>query len=87
MAEGLSHLITPPGAFVLLLALAVAGILVAFNLRLSQLVRPMTSTARPPWANTTRDGRSSVGALSCTRTMRMSSSSPRAYTTRGMTAQ
>jgi S-DNA-T family DNA segregation ATPase FtsK/SpoIIIE len=46
MAEGLSHLVTPAGAFVLLLALAVAGILVAFNLRLSQLVRPVTATAR-----------------------------------------
>jgi S-DNA-T family DNA segregation ATPase FtsK/SpoIIIE len=46
MEQGLSDMVTPPGAFVLLIALAVAGVLVAFNLRLSQLVRPMTATAR-----------------------------------------
>ncbi len=46
MEDGLSTLVTPAGAFVLLIALAVAGFLVAFNLRLSQLLRPMTSTAR-----------------------------------------
>jgi S-DNA-T family DNA segregation ATPase FtsK/SpoIIIE len=46
MEQGLSDMVTAPGAFVLLIALAVGGVLVAFNLRLSQLVRPMTSTAR-----------------------------------------
>jgi DNA segregation ATPase FtsK/SpoIIIE, S-DNA-T family len=46
MKEGLSNLLTPLGAFVLLVALGIAGILIAFNLRLSQLLRPATSTAR-----------------------------------------
>ncbi len=46
MSGGLSDLVTPLGAFVLLLALGIAGVLIAFNLRLSQLLRPMTSTAR-----------------------------------------
>ncbi|HEX3266084.1 MAG TPA: DNA translocase FtsK, partial [Candidatus Limnocylindrales bacterium] len=46
MEDGLSNLVTPAGAFVLLVALAIAGFLVAFNLRLSQVLRPMTSTAR-----------------------------------------
>jgi S-DNA-T family DNA segregation ATPase FtsK/SpoIIIE len=46
LSDGLSEMVTPIGAFVLLLALGIAGLLVAFNLRLSQLVRPMTSTAR-----------------------------------------
>ncbi|HET9852118.1 MAG TPA: DNA translocase FtsK 4TM domain-containing protein [Candidatus Limnocylindrales bacterium] len=46
MEEGLSDLVTPPGAFVLLIALGIAGVLVAFNLRLSQLTSPLTSTAR-----------------------------------------
>jgi S-DNA-T family DNA segregation ATPase FtsK/SpoIIIE len=46
MADGLSDLVTPAGAFVLLIALGIAGFLVAFNLRLSQVLRPMTSTAR-----------------------------------------
>jgi 4TM region of DNA translocase FtsK/SpoIIIE len=46
MAGGLSNLVTDLGAFVLLVALGIAGLLIAFNLRLSQLLRPMTSTAR-----------------------------------------
>jgi S-DNA-T family DNA segregation ATPase FtsK/SpoIIIE len=46
MAEGLSDLVTPLGAFVLLVALGIAGILIAFNLRLSQLMRPATAVAR-----------------------------------------
>jgi S-DNA-T family DNA segregation ATPase FtsK/SpoIIIE len=46
MADGLSDLVTPAGAFVLLIALGIAGILIAFNLRLSQLVRPATGVAR-----------------------------------------
>jgi S-DNA-T family DNA segregation ATPase FtsK/SpoIIIE len=46
MAEGLSDLVTSAGAFILLVALGIAGVLIAFNLRLSQLMRPVTSTAR-----------------------------------------
>ena len=46
LSDGLSDLVTPAGAFVLFLAVAVVGILIAFNLRLSQLLRPMTATAR-----------------------------------------
>ena len=51
MADGLSDLVTPFGAFVLLVALGIAGILIAFNLRLSQLTRPATGVAR--WVSTT----------------------------------
>ncbi|HUQ44339.1 MAG TPA: DNA translocase FtsK [Candidatus Limnocylindria bacterium] len=50
-ADGPSDWVTPIGAFVLLGALAVAGLLIAFNLRLHQLLRPMTSTAR--WVGAT----------------------------------
>ena len=46
MSGGLSDLVTDLGAFVLLVALGIAGLLIAFNLRLSQLLRPMTSTAK-----------------------------------------
>jgi DNA segregation ATPase FtsK/SpoIIIE, S-DNA-T family len=46
MSGGLSDLVTDLGAFVLLVALGIAGLLIAFNLRLSQLLRPMTATAR-----------------------------------------
>ena len=46
MADGLSNLVTPLGAFVLLVALGIAGLLIAFNLRLSQLLRPATGVAR-----------------------------------------
>jgi S-DNA-T family DNA segregation ATPase FtsK/SpoIIIE len=46
MADGLSDLVTPLGAFVLLVALGIAGILIAFNLRLSDLLRPATGAAR-----------------------------------------
>jgi S-DNA-T family DNA segregation ATPase FtsK/SpoIIIE len=46
MSDILKGLITPVGAFVLFIALAIAGVLIAFNLRLSQLMRPVTSTAR-----------------------------------------
>jgi S-DNA-T family DNA segregation ATPase FtsK/SpoIIIE len=46
MADAPSDWVTPTGAFLLLLALGIAGLLVAFNLRLSQLVRPVTATAR-----------------------------------------
>ncbi|MEO5883960.1 MAG: DNA translocase FtsK 4TM domain-containing protein [Candidatus Limnocylindrales bacterium] len=51
LAETLQPLLTGPGTFVLLLALAVLGVMVAFNLRLTQLTDPMTGTAR--WAVTT----------------------------------
>jgi S-DNA-T family DNA segregation ATPase FtsK/SpoIIIE len=51
MEDGLSDLVTPLGAFVLLVALGIAGILIAFNLRLSQLTRPATGVAR--WVSTT----------------------------------
>jgi len=51
MADGLSDLVTPLGAFVLLVALGIAGILIAFNLRLSQLTRPATGVAR--WVSAT----------------------------------
>jgi DNA segregation ATPase FtsK/SpoIIIE, S-DNA-T family len=51
MADGLSDLVTPLGAFVLLVALGIAGILIAFNLRLSQLTRPATGVAR--WVSST----------------------------------
>jgi S-DNA-T family DNA segregation ATPase FtsK/SpoIIIE len=46
LSEILSGLVTPIGAFVLFIALGIAGVLIAFNLRLSQLTRPMTSVAR-----------------------------------------
>ena len=46
MEDGLSDLVTDLGAFVLLVGLGIAGILIAFNLRLHQLLRPMTTTAR-----------------------------------------
>jgi S-DNA-T family DNA segregation ATPase FtsK/SpoIIIE len=46
MSDGLSSWVTPVGAFILLIALGVAGLLIAFNLRLHQLTRPMTGVAR-----------------------------------------
>jgi S-DNA-T family DNA segregation ATPase FtsK/SpoIIIE len=54
MSDGLSTWVTPIGAFILLVALGVAGLLIAFNLRLHQLARPMTSTAR--WVSSTAAG-------------------------------
>ncbi len=51
LSETLQPLLTGPGTFVLLLALAVLGIMLAFNLRLTQLTDPVTGTAR--WAVTT----------------------------------
>ena len=41
----LGDLVTNPGAFVVLLALGIGGLLVGFGLQLRQLVRPMTATA------------------------------------------
>jgi len=46
LADGPTHWITPVGAFILLVAMGIAGLLIAFNLRLSQLTRPMTAIAR-----------------------------------------
>jgi DNA segregation ATPase FtsK/SpoIIIE, S-DNA-T family len=46
MSDGPKDWVTPIGAFVLLVALGIAGVLVAFNLRLSQLLHPMTSIAQ-----------------------------------------
>ncbi|HTK44422.1 MAG TPA: DNA translocase FtsK [Patescibacteria group bacterium] len=45
-ADGPSDWITPVGAFILLVAMGLAGLLIAFNLRLSQMTRPMTAIAR-----------------------------------------
>jgi DNA segregation ATPase FtsK/SpoIIIE, S-DNA-T family len=46
MADGPIDLVTPLGAFVLLVAVGIAGILIAFNLRLAELLRPATGAAR-----------------------------------------
>jgi S-DNA-T family DNA segregation ATPase FtsK/SpoIIIE len=46
LAEGPTSWLTSFGALILLVALGVAGVLIAFNLRLSQLTRPMTGIAR-----------------------------------------
>jgi S-DNA-T family DNA segregation ATPase FtsK/SpoIIIE len=46
LADGPSDWVTPVGAFVLLVALGIAGLLIAFNLRLSELLRPATGVAR-----------------------------------------
>ncbi len=51
LAEALEPLLTGPGAFVLLLAGAVLGVMIAFNLRLRQLTDPVTGTAH--WVVTT----------------------------------
>ncbi len=44
LAGFLGDLVTDPGAFVVLLGLAIGGLLVAFGLQLRQLVRPVTAT-------------------------------------------
>jgi S-DNA-T family DNA segregation ATPase FtsK/SpoIIIE len=46
MSDVLSDLVTPLGAFILFIGVAIAGILIAFNLRLRDIARPVTSTAR-----------------------------------------
>jgi S-DNA-T family DNA segregation ATPase FtsK/SpoIIIE len=51
LAEGPATWLTPVGAFILLVALGIAGVLIAFNLRLNQLTRPMTAIAR--WLSAT----------------------------------
>jgi S-DNA-T family DNA segregation ATPase FtsK/SpoIIIE len=50
MSDGPKGWVTPVGAFILLTALGIAGVLIAFNLRLSQLLHPMTSIAH--WLGT-----------------------------------
>jgi DNA segregation ATPase FtsK/SpoIIIE, S-DNA-T family len=45
MSGGPADWVTPVGAFIQLVALGIAGVLIAFNLRLSQLLHPMTSIA------------------------------------------
>ena len=55
LSEALQPLLTGPGTFVLLLALVVLGIMLAFNLRLTQLTDPVTGTAR--WAAGSRRSR------------------------------
>ncbi len=51
LSETLQPLLTGPGTFVLLVALGVLGIMLAFNLRLRQLTDPVTGTAH--WVVTT----------------------------------
>jgi DNA segregation ATPase FtsK/SpoIIIE, S-DNA-T family len=51
LADTLSPLLTSPGAFVVLAAIGIVGVLVAFNLRLRDLTRPATRAAR--WAGST----------------------------------
>ena len=43
--------LTAPGAVIVMLGLAIGGILLAFNLQLKELLRPLTGTAR--WVGTT----------------------------------
>ena len=50
LADFLVTLVTRPGAFVLLVALALVGLLLAFNLPLRSILRPGTSLAR--WLST-----------------------------------
>jgi S-DNA-T family DNA segregation ATPase FtsK/SpoIIIE len=51
LADTLSPLLTHPGAFVVLVAIGVVGVLLAFNLRLRDLTHPATRAAR--WAGET----------------------------------
>jgi S-DNA-T family DNA segregation ATPase FtsK/SpoIIIE len=51
LAGVLEPLLTPPGAFVLLVALGIVGLMLAFNLRARQVLRPITGTAR--WVGAT----------------------------------
>ncbi len=46
LADALVPLLTSPGAILLLGAIAIAGILIAFNLRLRDVTEPVTTTAR-----------------------------------------
>jgi S-DNA-T family DNA segregation ATPase FtsK/SpoIIIE len=51
LADALVPLLTAPGAILLLAAIGVVGILIAFNLRLRDVTEPVTATAR--WVGTT----------------------------------
>jgi S-DNA-T family DNA segregation ATPase FtsK/SpoIIIE len=51
LADTLAPLLTPPGAFILLAALTVVGLMLAFNLQLRELLRPVSGTAR--WVGST----------------------------------
>ncbi len=51
LAGTLEPLLTGPGAFVLLIAIAVLGVMLAFNLQLRELLSPVTGTAR--WVGST----------------------------------
>jgi hypothetical protein len=51
LAGTLEPLLTGPGTFVILAALAVVGLMLAFNLQLRQLLAPLSGTAR--WVGTT----------------------------------
>jgi S-DNA-T family DNA segregation ATPase FtsK/SpoIIIE len=51
LAATLEPLLTGPGAIVLLLAIGVLGLMLAFNLQLRQLIAPFTGTAR--WVGST----------------------------------
>ncbi|MFL5725731.1 MAG: DNA translocase FtsK [Chloroflexota bacterium] len=42
----LEPLLTSPGAFIVLLAIGIVGLMLAFNLRLRQVVKPVTGTAK-----------------------------------------
>jgi DNA segregation ATPase FtsK/SpoIIIE, S-DNA-T family len=51
LASTLEPLLTGPGAIVLLVAIGVLGLMLAFNLQLRQLISPVTGTAR--WVGST----------------------------------
>jgi S-DNA-T family DNA segregation ATPase FtsK/SpoIIIE len=51
LADVLIPWLTAPGAVIVMLGLSVGGILLAFNLQLKELLRPVTGTAR--WVGTT----------------------------------
>ncbi|HET7169679.1 MAG TPA: DNA translocase FtsK 4TM domain-containing protein [Candidatus Limnocylindrales bacterium] len=51
LATTLEPLLTGPGTFVLLLAIMVTGLMLAFNLQLREVLRPVTGTAR--WVGST----------------------------------
>ena len=51
LETSLSGLVTVPGAFVLLVGIAIGGLLIGFGIQLKQLVQPVTGTAK--WVGTT----------------------------------
>ena len=51
MANNLSTLLTAPGAFVILIGMAVGGLALAFGLELKRLIHPVTGTAK--WVGAT----------------------------------